>query len=73
MASGRNGPGPAGPRRRGAIRRPRLTVLAWGLIVFLLTAAAIAPAVVWLREELERRSPAAVGSAPTPRASALSG
>ncbi|HEY8618163.1 hypothetical protein [Phenylobacterium sp.] len=73
MATGRNGQTTGGRPRPAAIRRPRLTVLAWGLIAFLLTAAAVAPAVNWLREELERRSPEATGAAQAPPRTALSG
>lgn len=41
--------------RRARIGRPRLSVMGWGLVAFLLCAAIAAPAVFWLRQTMEQR------------------
>ena len=50
---------PGKTRRRaedGAIRKPRMSVLAWGLVVFLLCSAASVPVAMRLSEALEERA-----------------
>ncbi len=63
------GPGLRPARRRekpvkpGSVRRPRLSVLGWGLIVFLVCSAITIPLVIKLGERLDRGAGRAVSEA----------
>lgn len=59
MTSGSPGEDKTGRVRSG---RPRLSVMGWGLIAFLVCAALAAPAVFWLRQTMEVRELSAEGA-----------